>query len=324
VFLIRLGAPPADDVATQMDTAADHVLTLPYGDLHAARELLARLELDVLFYQDIGLEPMSYFLAFSRVAPVQCTSFGHPDTTGIPSIDYFISSTLYELEDAQDDYSERLVLIPDAGTLSYYYRPPPPSTRGRESFGFAATERIYLCPQALYKVHPDMDEIFVKIAAQDPRAKIVLIDPGDEELRPALERRLALERVVFIDSLPYRDFLALVACCDVMLDTLHFNGQNTSLEAFALGIPIVTLPGRLQRGRHTYGMYRAMGFMDLVAGSADQYVELALRVASDGQFRRQCSKRIADSCGVLYENRGFVRQLEAAFRQMLEAQRLVN
>jgi predicted O-linked N-acetylglucosamine transferase (SPINDLY family) len=324
VFLIRLGATAPDEVAAQMDKAADHVVTVPYGDLQRARDIVAHLDLDILFYQDIGLEPMSYFLAFSRLAPVQCTSFGHPDTTGIPTMDYFISSALYELEGAHEDYSERLVLIPHAGTLSYYYRPPAHSGRTRESFGFTASERIYLCPQALYKVHPEMDAVFAGILAEDPNAKVVLIDPRDEELRPALERRLKMERVVFIDSLPYRDFLALLACCDVMLDTVHFNGQNTNLEAFSLGVPVVTLPGRLQRARHTYGMYRAMGFMDLVAKDAEEYVRLAVRVANDSNFRQGCVRRIGESCGVLFENRQFVRDLEAAFRQMLEAQRLAD
>ena len=319
VFLIRLGTLEPDEMAALMDQSADHVITLPYSDLPKARQIVAQLGLDILFYQDIGLEPLSYLLAFSRLAPVQCTSFGHPDTTGIPNMDYFISSTNYELDGAEADYSERLILIPDAGTLSYYHRPPPASARRRESFGLAATDRVYLCPQALYKIHPAMDAIFARILAMDAQAKIVLIDPRDEELRPALERRLSMSRVLFIDSLPYQDFLALIACCDVMLDTLHFNGQNTNLEAFAMGVPVVTLRGRLQRERHTYGMYRAMGFMDLVAGTPEQYVQLALRVAADAAYRRQCSARIVESATVLFENRDFVRNCEAAFRRMLEA-----
>jgi predicted O-linked N-acetylglucosamine transferase (SPINDLY family) len=324
VFLIRLGASRPDAVASGMDAAADHVITLPYDDLNKAREIVARLGLDILFYQDIGLEPISYFLAFSRLAPVQCTSFGHPDTTGIPNLDYFISSTNYEVDGAEDDYSERLMLIPGAGTLSYYHRPPPPSDRGRESFGLAASDPVYLCPQALYKIHPAMDALFAGILAKDPNAKIVFIDPCDEDLRPALERRLspllgeAMRRVVFVEQLRYRDFLALIACCDVMLDTPHFNGQNTTLEAFAMAVPVVTLPGRLQRERHAYGMYRAMDFMDLVANSPEQYVALAVRVATDEAYRHACSARIRESCSVLFENRDFVRQMEDVFRRMLQ------
>ena len=315
VVVIRLGATRPDALSEEIDRSADRVVTVPYEDLEAARRAIAALSLDILFYQDIGLEPLSYLLAFSRLAPVQLTSFGHPDTTGLATIDYFLSSELYEPEGAQEHYSERLVLVPGAGTLSYYYRPPAPSGRKR----LQEDAHVYLCAQALFKVHPDMDEIFAGIARADPAAKIVLIDPRDEELRPALERRLGAlkQRVLFLPAMPYEDFLSLLGRADVVLDTLHFNGQNTSLEAFALGAPVVTLPGALQRGRHTAGMYRAMGFDELVAKSSGEYVDLAVRVATDAAFRAYCRERITATRDVLYENKAFVRACEDAFRTMV-------
>jgi predicted O-linked N-acetylglucosamine transferase (SPINDLY family) len=330
VFLIRLGPSSGDESAVLMDKAADHVVTVPYDNLEKAREIVAGLELDILFYQDIGLEPLSYLLAFSRLAPVQLTSFGHPDTTGIANLDYFLSSENYEVEGAARDYSERLMLIPGAGTLSYYYRPPTASARSRESFGLHASDKVYLCPQALFKIHPVMDELFEAILENDAKATIVLLDPLDEELRPALERRFAQSiselrhRIVFVKQLPYPEFLALLACSDVILDTVHFNGQNTNLEALAMQMPVVTLPGRLQRERHTYGMYRAMGFAELVAGTADEYVALALRVANDANYREHCRARIGALSGVLYENADFVRSCEKAFRAMVEERRSLS
>lgn len=317
VILVRLGATRPDPLSEEIDRSADKVVTVPYDDLDAARRQIAALSLDILFYQDVGLEPLSYLLAFSRLAPVQLTSFGHPDTTGLASVDYYLSSDLYESADSQREYVERLVLVPGAGTLSYYFRPPAPSSR--TDFGLRKNERAYVCAQALFKVHPDMDEIFAGIARADPAARIVLIDPRDEELRPALERRLGplMPRVLFLPAMPYEDFLSLLERADVVLDTLHFNGQNTSLEAFALGAPVVTLPGALQRGRHTAGMYRAMGFDELVAKSSQQYVDLAVRAAIDRKFRVRCRERIAETRDVLYENKAFVRACEDAFRSMV-------
>lgn len=321
VILIRLGTSLSDATAELIDKSADRVVTTSYDDLQAARKTIADLSLDILFLQDIGMEPLSYLLAFSRLAPVQCTCFGHPDTTGIPNLDYFISSENYETDGAEDHYSERLLLLPNAGTLSYYYRPPAPSGRGREAFGLNANDRIYLCPQTLFKIQPVMDDIFQAILKKDPAAKIVLIDSG--ELRPALERRLSsklselLERVIFIKTLPYEDFLSLISCSDVVLDTVHFNGQNTSLESFAMSIPVVTMPGRMQRERHTYGMYMAMGFMELVAANTEEYVAFALRVANDSEYHRYCQSRIAESCSILFENMEFVRNCEKAFQTMI-------
>jgi predicted O-linked N-acetylglucosamine transferase (SPINDLY family) len=311
----------SDATAELIDKSADRVVTTSYDDLQAARKTIADLSLDILFFQDIGMEPLSYLLAFSRLAPVQCTCFGHPDTTGIPNLDYFISSENYETDGAEDHYSERLLLLPNAGTLSYYYRPPAPSGRGREAFGLNANDRIYLCPQTLFKIQPVMDDIFQAILKKDPAAKIVLIDSG--KLRPALERRLSsklselLERVIFIKTLPYEDFLSLISCSDVVLDTVHFNGQNTSLESFAMSIPVVTMPGRMQRERHTYGMYMAMGFMELVAANTEEYVAFALRVANDSEYHRYCQSRIAESCSILFENMEFVRNCEKAFQTMI-------
>ncbi|MFZ6644538.1 tetratricopeptide repeat protein [Undibacterium sp. TJN25] len=327
VVLVKLGSSKPDATSELIEKSADSVITVPYDNLQAARNAISALSLDILFYQDIGMEPMSYLLAFSRLAPVQCTSFGHPDTTGIPNMDYFISSAHYEMDDADEHYSERLVRLPDAGTLAYYYRPPQASARTRESFGLSTEERIYLCPQSLFKIQPDMDGIFRSILEKDASARIVLIAPGDEDLRPALEQRFStslaglLDRVSFIPALPYEDYLGLLKCADVILDTLHFNGQNTSLESFAMGIPVITLPGRMQRERHTYGMYKAMNFTDLVAGTEKDYVELALRVANNAAFRSLCQARIAASCGVLFENREFVRHCEKALQAML-AERL--
>jgi protein O-GlcNAc transferase len=329
VIVIRLVPSTGDEAASAIDGAADRVVTLPEradrprGDLQGAREAIAQLELDILFFQDVGLEPLSYFLAFARLAPVQLTSFGHPDTTGIPNLDYFLSASLYELPGAQRDYSERLVEIGGVGTLAYYHRPPAPAQpAAREELSAGASERVYLCPQTLQKIQPAMDAIFQRIVELDANARIVLIE-FEAHQRKALEERFlrasrALsDRVRFIPMSPYPQFLARLAAADVLLDTVHFNGQNTTLEAFAVGTPVVTLPGDLQRARHGYGMYKAMGFMDLVASDAEDYARKAVRVANDAAFRDSCRERIREACGTLFENRAFIGGCERALREMV-------
>ncbi|MBK4736502.1 O-linked N-acetylglucosamine transferase, SPINDLY family protein [Noviherbaspirillum pedocola] len=324
VILIRLGRGRRDALAEHLDRCADAVVTVPETNLQAAREKIAALKLDILFYQDIGMEPLGYFLAFARLAPVQAVSFGHPDTTGIPNMDVFISSDRYEPSQAQTAYSERLALLQGAGTLAYYHRPQPPGAApDLAAFGIAPGDRIYLCPQTLFKLHPDMDEVFAGILEGDAAAKIVLIDMAPAHLRRDLEARFAgtlgaaASRVLFVPSQPYPSYLALLQGADVILDTIHFNGQNTTLEALALAMPVVTMPASFQRSRHSHGMYAAMGFTDLVAGSIPEYVELALKVALDAAFRGACRAAIRKRSGVLFENLGIVRGFEEVFRAML-------
>lgn len=327
VIVVRLGRSPQDDMAKTIDAAADAVVTVETPDLQAAREQIAALSLDILFYQDIGMEPFGYLLSFARLAPVQLTSFGHPDTTGVPAIDYFLSSDLYEVDGAEKHYTERLVQLPNAGTLSYYYRPDRPADKvSRAEFGLTDDTHLYFCPQTLFKMHPDMDEIFHGILCRDALARIVLIEPAQAHMRTALEKRwknlndFDVDRMLFIKRMPHTQYLRLMSCADVMLDTVHFNGQNTNLEAFALGIPVVTLPGEMQRERHTIGMYRAMGetsFSELIAKNKNDYADKAVRVAIDKQLRAALQDRIAQRSCVLYEDIGFVRSCENALRNML-------
>ena len=317
--VMALFVPPIrdDELARKIRAAADRALDVP-GTLQAARRAIAGLELDVLFYQDIGMEPFTYFLAFSRLAPVQCTSFGHPDTTGIGAMDYFVSSELFEPADAQAHYSERLVLLKDAGTLAYYHRPNVQAGR-REEFGLPGETNLYVCPQSLFKFHPQFDALLGAILRGDPRGRLVLIDGAAPALRERLQARLGAafadvaERIVFLPRQSGAAFSRLVAACDVMLDTLHFNGMNTSLEAFAAGTPVVTLPAALQRGRHTAAMYRAMGLEHAVAKNADDYVRVAIALAHDAERRRSLRREILARNDALFENARVVSEFARFF-----------
>ena len=156
--------------------SADQVVTIP-SNLDVARKLIGDLKLDVLFYQDIGMEPFTYFLAYARLAPVQCVSFGHPDTTGITSMDYFISTEFYETDGGDKHYSELLYRLKNVSSCAYYYKPRLPSPlKPRSAFGLDDETHIYICPQTLFKFHPDFDSILAGILRADPDGQVVLIE----------------------------------------------------------------------------------------------------------------------------------------------------
>ena len=324
VIAIRLEPSNGDDTARAIDAAADSVIDIPPGPLHAARQTVAALGLDALFFADIGMEPLSYFLAFARLAPLQFTWFGHPDTTGIPTLDAYVSWALFEAGDAQAHYTEELVLLPAAGNVCRYLRPPPPAAQPtRAQLGVSDDEHLYCCAQQIFKIQPRMDRLFLAITERDPQAVILLFQPAQDHLRAALMRRLQVlspalaARVRFVPSMPYERYLRVLQMSDVVLDTVHFNGYNTSMEAFSVGTPVVTLAGRLQRERFGHGLYTAMGFVDLVADSDARYVELACRVASDRDFAAACRQRIDSAADTLFENDAPVAAFEAAVLQLL-------
>jgi protein O-GlcNAc transferase len=227
------------------------VLRLAGRDLHSAREAIAALRPDILFYQDIGMEPMSYFLAMARLAPVQVTWFGHPDTTGIANMDCFLSWENFETADSPAHYSERLLLSQATGNIACYRRPAGEDrTLTRASFGFAEDDHLYCCAQQAYKLMPAMDRLFDDVLRHDPRAVIVLFEPLQTYLREAVENRLLKNRPQFagrIRFLPmqgYAAYLRVLQLSDVVLDSVPFNGYNTTLDALAMGTPVVTLAGK--------------------------------------------------------------------------------
>lgn len=321
--LTAIFVPPVarDDYARAIAADAARTLVLP-GRLDAARKAIAQLELDVLFYQDIGMDPFTYFLAFARLARVQCVSFGHPDTTGIPNMDWWISSERFEPPAAEEHYSERLWRVPEVGTLAYYYHPARAFTpKGREQLGLPDNARLYTCPQSLFKLHPAFDALAAGILRNDPQGRVVLVAPRHKGWLEALMERMretmpdVLDRVIVLPPMKHDLFLSLLAASDVVLDTPHFNGMNSSLEAFAVGTPIVTWPGPLQRMRHTAGMYAAMGIEGLCASSDQEYIRLALDMACDREKRTAYSRAICERESALFEDIRVVRGYEAFFQQ---------
>lgn len=291
-----------------------------------AREALAAADLDVLYFADLGMDPLTYALAFQRTAPVQCVTWGHPVTSGIPTVDYFISSELLEPEDAADHYSEQLVRL---RTLPvYYYRPVAPKIpKGRGAFDLPADAHVYLCPQSLFKLHPDFDMLLASILARDPQARIVFVASRHAAWNEQLQRRFSrtlgalASRVQFVPPQNHADFLSLLLACDVMLDPLHFGGGNTTYEAFALGVPIVTLPADHMRGRVTAACYRKMEITDCTASSSAEYVDLAVRLACDKPYRDSIAAKIHDASDVLFEDEQAIAELEDFFERAVAATR---
>ena len=311
--------PPMDEMGHFIARAADEILILP-DDLTGARTVLAEKQLDILFYQDIGMDVFTYFLAFSRLAPVQCTTFGHPVTSGIPSIDYYISTEYWEPADGEQHYSEKLLKLRNSTAIAYYDRPMLPNPLLlHENFHLDAQDNIYICPQALFKFHPDFDEILAGILRADGNGRLVLIEGRFKQWTSRLSRRFrsvmpdVMDRITFLPQHRSIDFINLIAISDVMLDTLHFCGFNTTLEAFAAGTPVVTLPGEFMRGRHTAAFYRRMNIGDCVAASKTEYIEIAVRLGTDPEYRAEISNKIAAARDMLWCDQNVLQELADTF-----------
>ena len=150
--------------------------------------------------------------------------------------------------------------------------------------------------------------------------------PSAADARRLLERfgRTLPDVAGRIRVLPHQgqqDYCSLIALSDVLLDPFHFGGVNTTYDALALNKAVVTLPGPFKRGRYTLGCYRKLGLMDSVAQSVAEYVEIAVRIATDADAREAIEQRIAEASPNLVEPDLIARELETCLLGLIENSR---
>jgi len=313
-----------DEFRQDLDTLADKAVALP-AMLAAQQRAVAAEALDVLVYPDIGLTSATYFLAFARLAPVQVAGFGHPETSGLDSLDYFLSAEAAEPEGAEAHYTERLIRL--ERLPSFYRMPEAASSRSRTDLGLPDSGTLYGCLHAPHAIHPEFDAVLARIAAGDPDGRIVLLEGPDPAWSAILRARWAMDhpllagRTVFLPPLAPSDFLALMPHLDVALDPIHAGGGTAFYETIAFGTPVVTWPGPFLRGRLAAGAYRQMGVADApVAARLEDYAPLALALGRDPERRQALKRSLAASAGrELFEDRQVLRALETFFEAAVAA-----
>jgi protein O-GlcNAc transferase len=279
----------------------------------------------VLIYPEIGMDAVSARLAAQRLAAVQCNSWGHPDTSGFPTLDYYLSSDLMEPADAQEHYTERLVRLPN---LSIYYEPfqMPQIGVDRIALGIRSTATAYWCGQSTFKYLPQFDQVFPRIAREVADCQFVFIHFGegtciDESFSRRLDRAFsrhglrAQDHCVHLPRLGMAQFVAAIGQCDVVLDSIGWSGCNSTFDALQHDLPIVTLPGQLMRGRHTAAILQMMQAEDTIADTVDHYVAIAIRLGLNPDFRSEVRGQISKKKHKVYRDRQAIVGLETFLEQ---------
>lgn len=316
----------AEDVLRRGVTRADaRYLRMPLRFDQMAAQLRAARP-DVLYYWEVGTDSSNFFLPFLRLAPVQCTGWGWPDTSGAPELDYHLSSDALTEPGDETQFTEVLARLPHLP--AYFYRSPIPDTLRRNWLvGLAAQSgahrsdgaTLYVCPQNLRKAHPDIDAMVGGVLRGDPNGLALFVDDPQPAMGRLLRERWkrALpdveSRIILLPRLSPDDYFAAVGAADVVLDTPHFGGSNTSYDALSAGTPVVTLPGAFPRGRYTAALYRTLGVSDGIADSPEDYVEIALALGTDPAYRDELRRAILERAGAIFERPESVTQLETFF-----------
>lgn len=281
-----------DDMSAWVRQRADHYFPRRRDWVPAVREAAC----DILFYPDTGMDPMSQWLAMQRLAPLQATSWGHPVSSGLASVDLFFSGELLEPPGAEAHYSEALVRLPGTGACHPRLalvpgELPEAVARLREEGRVLA-----LIPAMNFKLAPADDALWVELARRHPELQLIFFrqpvfgQSGAGNLA-RIEQAFAAAGLAFeahalvLEHLPEGPFHALLQAADLYLDVPSFSGYTTALQGAFAGIPIVTLEGAFLRQRLAAGLLRRIGCADTVARSKEEYLAIVARLIDEKRQR---------------------------------------
>lgn len=262
-----LAIGPRFDALTDRIATHAAVTRLPgLADSDVIAEAIVTLAPDLLLFPELGMDTRLFPVAALRLAPVQAMAWGHPVTSGLPTIDAYLSCAGMEPVGAQAHYREALHLLPGLGTN--YRAPPRPRVPTRLELGLPSGPLIVV-PQSALKIHPDNDAIYREILAGSTGTALLFFENENSlataQLRDRIGRGLRSgqqARIHFHPLCSREQFLGVLGAGDLMLDTLHWSGGNTALDALRMGLPILSSAGAFMRGRQCMAMLQSLGLDD--------------------------------------------------------------
>ena len=320
-----------DDMTKAIKSYSDeHEVFTNVTDIKPIARAIRESQLDLLVYTDIGMEVTTYLLASLRLAPVQAVLVGHGTTTGLSTVDYYVSGD-HEPKNAQSHYVEKLIRLPDCGAAQM---PPKSNDRVMTRRDIQVPESAVLfisCANGL-KHGESRDELLIDILRKAPDAYLLLKPFMSPQLTDRKFSRRIMDkakaagvenRLKIMGPLPRPgDLMSLITLADIQLDTYPYGGWTTNLEALYYGLPIVTQEGDIARNRWGAGLLRTMGIAEGIAHNEREYVDWAVRFAKDAELRERVSRKIRENAqAVLFNGEKEQPDYEQVLVQMAESRK---
>lgn len=324
---------PQSDKSTMEAKRTADVFDGEFKNVEGWIDSIKKSSLDVLIYPGIGMDPLGYQLAALRLAPIQAASWGHPETSGLPTMDYYFSGDCFEPTGAQHNYSEKLVRLPNFGV---YVEPLAPKITNvdRRELGLPKGVPLLLCPGSPFKYMPSHDWVWIEIAKglkNTSNGRLVFFASSRGSMHIALITRLRKAfvsagvnfdaHVCVIPVLERARFFSVMQKSTLLLDTLGFSGFNTALQGLECGLPVLAYEGKFMRGRLASAIMRKMEMPELVATSHHDFIQKAVEFAADPKRLKKIRSAIPKRLKPLFRDDSSIRALEVFLETEIRKQR---
>lgn len=320
-----------DDKTDEFIKLSDYFYHIPDNIENICKQIYSD-KLHVLVYPELGMDSQSMATAGLRLAPIQCVGWGHPITSGLNTMDYWLSSDLMEPEDGDNHYCEKLVRLPNMANCysneQHERLQATPPVKKRSDFGLSEEDIIYFCSQSLFKYLPQYDYLWPEIAKKVPNSKFVFLAISSVHVVKRFMSRIenafnnaglrAQDYCIMLNRQSPDDYLVLNQLVDVFLDNPPWSGNNTGLAAIDAHLPIVSYPTQYMRGRHSYAILKMLGLPELIAANEQEYIDIAERLGNDELWRKEIVQKIADQHDRLYNDVECVKGLDHFYLQVVK------
>lgn len=258
-----------------------------------------------------------------RPAPVQVNYLGYPGTMGADFIDYIIADEFVVPPGREKYYTESVMRLPDCFQANDSARPRLKAPT-RTECGLPEESVVFCCFNQTLKITPEFFDIWCRLLKAVPGSVLWLstgIPQAEANLRKEAESRgVAPERLIVAPFLQRDQYLARLQCADLFLDTLPYNAGTTCSDALWMGLPVVTCAGDFFASRMAGSLLTAIGVPELIAYNLEEYYRLALELATDREKLDAIRSKIVANRDTtpLFDSKRFTRNLEHAYRQMME------
>ena len=309
-----------DDLTTRFQSLGGSWRPIQGMSDERVAQLIRDDQIDILVDLTLHLAQNRLLVFARKPAPVQVTFAGYPGTTGLTTIDYRFTDPYLDPPGSDDRYyAEKSYRLPDSfwcfESLDHDTSVSPlPAARNRYvTFG---------CLNNFCKVNSPALKLWGRILNAVAGSRLIVLS-GEGSHRVGTLRQLGDEgvspdRVEFVPYQPRTQYLRHYHSIDIGLDTFPYNGHMTSLDAFWMGVPVVTLAGSTVAGRAGLCQLMNLGLPDLIAYETEEYVSIAKSLAEDlprlATLRAGLRQRMRES--PLMDHPRFARGIESAYRQM--------
>lgn len=303
----------ATSVSAGFEDVADDFVALPVSNIPVAAQIVAQEELDILIaganITNTCKFPWTLLMA-QRLARLQVAMHCSSLTTGFATVDLFINGALNEPEDAKDDYTEDLALIP--GSSNHYVfggKPVVPEELTRERIGVPDAALLLATGANYFKIGPELLTTWARILEAVPNAHLVMypFNPNwtthyphkDGFLRFVqqrfAERGIGVDRLHVLESQPSRaPLLGVLKLADLYLDSFPYSGAVSLIDPLSVGCPPVVREGHTARCRQSAALLKEIGLDVLVTRSTEDYLTVVKRLLQDHSLRREIAEAVRE------------------------------